>query len=204
MKLDEEYVKNLQPKITECLKDFALCKKEIISSRELITQDIEDSNIWMRYRNALDRLATVQLAIQEGEFPPKSNFEILEADTPEKVLEYSSYLFRNTAVEAWVQAAALMVGILRMRIDSMAWYGDKVLALSNLEEAINIEAEARLTRSVSVESTISKYKQVVVRANKGLGLLKQEGPYTRWSLIFLILTIIVIIAIEIWRWERGV
>lgn len=204
MKLDEEYIKKLQPKIIECHRDFSMCKKEIISSRELITQDIEDSNIWMRYRNALDRLATVQLAIYDGEFPPKSNLEVLEVDTPEKVLEYSSYLFRNTAVEAWVQAAALTVGILRMRIDSISWYGDRVLALSYLEEAIKIEADARLTRSISVEGTISKYKQVVERANRGLGLLKQEGPYVRLSLYVLVLTIIVLIVIEIWRWERGV
>lgn len=204
MKLDEEYIIKLQPQIRECLRDFSICKKEIISSRELITQTIEDSNIWMRYRNALDRLVTVQLSICEGEFPPKTNPDVLESDTPEKVLEYSSYLFKNTAVEAWVQAAALMVGILRIRIDSMAWYGDKVLALSKLEEAIKIETEARLARSVSVEATISKYKQVVEQANEGIGLLRQEGPYVRWSLYLLVLTIIVIIVIEIWRLSRGV
>ncbi len=204
MKIDNAYKQKLQPKINECLNDFAWCKKEIISSRELITQAVEDSNLWMRYRNALDRLATVQLGVYKGEFPPNGNPDVLEADTPEKVLEYSSYLFRNTAVEAWVQAAAIMVGILRIRIDSREWFGDKIRALSKLEEAIKIEADARNTRSVSMEATVSKYKQVVEKANEGIQLLTRADPYTRWSLYILILTIIAIVAIELWRWGRGV
>lgn len=206
MKLDEAYIKKLQPKIAECLEDFASCKKEIIESRELIAQRIEDTSLWMRYRNALDRLATVQLGIVRGEFPPSNNPKIMEGeeDPPEKILEYSSYLFRNTAVEAWVQATENLLGLLRIRIDSREWFGDKNFALQKLEEAIKIEAEARQLRSPSMKATVFKYRQVADKANDGLKVLTMKKPYTRWSFYVLILTIVILIVIEAWRWFRGV
>ena len=82
---------------------------------------IEDAELWMRYRNAMDRLLLVQRGINFGEFPsPNSLNEDIEAENieevgltdssnPDDILRYAEYLFRNCGVEAWVQAAETLI-----------------------------------------------------------------------------------------------
>ena len=46
--------------------EFPWCKEQIIKSREFVP--IEDAELWMRYKNVMDRLLLVQRGINFGEF----------------------------------------------------------------------------------------------------------------------------------------
>jgi len=62
MKLEDSIKEELQNGINELIRiDFPWCKEQIIRTRELV--DIEDAELWMRYRNAMDRLLCLQRGI---------------------------------------------------------------------------------------------------------------------------------------------
>ena len=129
MILDQPAKDKLQEGIDNLIaNEFPWCKEQIIKSREFIP--IEDADLWMRYRNAMDRLISIQRGINFGEFPsPKLITEDIEAEdimevglsdplSPNDILRYSEYLFRNCGVEAWVQATETLIGLLEIRINS--------------------------------------------------------------------------------------
>jgi len=110
MILDQPIKDELQEGINKLITtEFPWCKEQIIRSREIVP--IEDAELWMRYRNAMDRLLSIQRGINFSEFPsPNLVTEDIEAEDIEKVgitdpiypndiLQYSAYLFRNCGVE---------------------------------------------------------------------------------------------------------
>jgi hypothetical protein len=213
MILDPSKKDELQESINNLIAtDFIWCKEQIIRSRELVP--IEDAELWMRYRNAMDRLLLVQRGINFGEFPSQNslnedieaeNIEVVgltDSSNPDDILRYSEYLFRNCGVEAWVQAAETLIGLLNIRINSFSYHGDVAKANSYLEKALELQADARLARSSSHMLAVSYYKKSTKEAKSGLDLLEKVNPYTRGSFwigigIFLIATISLLIRIAI-------
>ena len=192
MILDPSKKDELQETIRNIIAtDFIWCKEQIIRSRELVL--IEDAELWMRYRNAMDRLLLVQRGINFGEFPSQNSLnEDIEAENieevgltdssnPDDILRYSEYLFRNCGVEAWVQAAEMLIGLLNIRINSFSYHGDVAKANSYLKEALKSQADARLARSSSHTLAVSYYKKSAKKAQSGLDLLEKVNPYTRGS-----------------------
>ncbi|MCK4732403.1 MAG: hypothetical protein KAT65_08090 [Methanophagales archaeon] len=192
MILDPSKKDELQESINNLITtDFVWCKEQIIRSRELVP--IEDAELWMRYRNAMDRLLLVQRGINFGEFPsPNSlnedigaeNIEevgLTDSSNPDDILQYSEYLFRNCGVEAWVQAAETLIGLLNIRINSFSYHGDVAKANSFLKKALELQADARLARSSSHMVAVSYYKKSTKEAQSGLDLLEKINPYTRGS-----------------------
>ena len=170
MILDPSKKDELQETIRNIIAtDFLWCKEQLIRSRELVL--IEDAELWMRYRNAMDRLLLVQRGIIFGEFPSQNSLnEDIEAENieevgltdssnPDDILRYSEYLFRNCGVEAWVQAAEMLIGLLNIRINSFSYHGDVAKANSYLKEALKSQADARLARSSSHTLAVSYYKK---------------------------------------------
>ena len=192
MILDPSKKDELQETIRNIIAtDFLWCKEQLIRSRELVL--IEDAELWMRYRNAMDRLLLVQRGIIFGEFPSQNSLnEDIEAENieevgltdssnPDDILRYSEYLFRNCGVEAWVQAAEMLIGLLNIRINSFSYHGDVAKANSYLKEALKSQADARLARSSSHTLAVSYYKKSAKKAQSGLDLLEKVNPYTRGS-----------------------
>jgi hypothetical protein len=192
MFLDQSKKDELQKGINNLIAtEFPWCKEQIIKSREFVP--IEDAELWMRYRNAMDRLLLVQRGINFGEFPSPNlvteNIEpgdreeawLTDSSNPDDILRYSEYLFRNCGVEAWVQATETLIGLLEIRINSFSYHGDKAKANSYLKEALKSQAEARLTRSSSHTVSVSYYKKSIGKAESELVLLEKVNPYTRGS-----------------------
>ncbi len=192
MILDQPIKDKLQEGINNLITtEFPWCKEQIIRSREIVP--IEDAELWMRYRNAMDRLLSIQRGINFGEFPsPNLVTEDIEAEdirkvgitdpiNPNEILQYSAYLFRNCGVEAWVQATEHLIGLLEIRINSFSYHGDKAKANSYLKEALKLQAEARLARSSSHILSVHYYKKSAEKAESGLNLLEKVNPYTRGS-----------------------
>jgi len=219
MNLDQSKKDALQENINEIIStDFIWCKEQLIRSREKVR--IEDADLWMRYRNAMDRLLLVQRGIIFGEFPSPNSLNVnIESEkieelgltyssNPDDILQYSEYLFRNCGVEAWVQAAEILIGALSMRINSFDHHGDKTEANHYLEKALELQAEARLSRSSSHTVAVSYYKKSVKEAKSGLNLLEKVNPYTRGSFwvgigIFLLAAISLIISLALAFTIRG-
>ena len=214
MILDPSKKDELQETISNIIAtDFLWCKEQLIRSRELV--QIEDAELWMRYRNAMDRLLLVQRGINFGEFPSQNSLnEDIEAENIDEVgltdssnpaddiLRYSEYLFRNCGVEAWVQATETLIGLLNIRINSFSYHGNVAKANFYLKEALELQADARLARSSSHMLAVSYYKKSTKEAKSGLDLLEKVNPYTRGSFwigigIFLIATISLLIRIAI-------
>lgn len=213
MILDPSKKDELQESINNLITtDFIWCKEQIIRSRGLVP--IEDAELWMRYRNAMDRLLLVQRGIIFGEFPsPNSLNEDREAENieevgltdssnPDDILRYSEYLFRNCGVEAWVQATETLIGLLNIRINSFTYHGDVAKANSFLKKALELQADARLARSSSHMVAVSYYKKSTKEAKSGLDLLEKVNPYTRGSFwigigILLIAAVSLLISIAI-------
>lgn len=204
MILDQPAKDKLQEGIDNLIaNEFPWCKEQIIKSREFIP--IEDADLWMRYRNAMDRLISIQRGINFGEFPsPKLITEDIEAEdimevglsdplSPNDILRYSEYLFRNCGVEAWVQATETLIGLLEIRINSFSYHGNKEKSNLFIKEALKLQAEARLARSSSHMLSVSYYKKATEKAESGLALLEKVNPYTRGS--FWIAIVILIVAI---------
>ena len=205
MILDPSKKDELQETISNIIAtDFLWCKEQLIRSRELVP--IEDAELWMRYRNAMDRLLLIQRGINFGEFPsPNSlngdieaeNIEevgLTDSSNPDDILRYSEYLFRNCGVEAWVQATEMLIGLLNICINSFKYHGDKAKANSYLKEALKSQADARLARSSSHTLAVSYYKKSAKKAESGLDLLEEVNPYARGSFwvgigIFIIATV---------------
>ena len=187
MFLDQSKKDELQKGINNLIAtEFPWCKEQIIKSREFVP--IEDAELWMRYRNAMDRLLLVQRGINFGEFPSPNlvtedikETELTDSSNPDDILRYSEYLFRNCGVEAWVQATETLIGLLEIRINSFSYHGDKAKANSYLKEALKSQAEARLARSSSHTVSVSYYKKSIGKAESGLVLLEKVNPYTRGS-----------------------
>ena len=192
MILDKSKKDELQERINDLIAtDFLWCKEQIIRSRALVP--IEDAELWMRYRNAMDRLLLVQRAINFGEFPSPNSIngdikaEISEgiglavSSNPNDILQYSEYLFRNCGVESWVQATETLIGLLEIRINSLSYHGDKSKANSYLKKALSLQADARLARSSSHTTSVFYYKESSEKAERGLVLLEKVNPYTRGS-----------------------
>ena len=209
MILDQSKKDELQERIDDLITtDFLWCKEQIIRSRAFVP--IEDADLWMRYRNAMDRLLLVQRAINFGEFPsPNSINEDIEAEiieeiglvdssNPNVVLQYSEYLFRNCGVESWVQATETLIGLLNRRINLFSYHGDKSKANTYLKEALDLQAEARLSRSISHTLSVFYYKKSAEKTKSGLDILEKVNPYTRGSfwitIVMLILAIIALLA----------
>ena len=209
MNLDQSKKDALQENINEIIStDFIWCKEQLIRSREKVR--IEDADLWMRYRNAMDRLLLVQRGINFGEFPSPNlvtediededikETELTDSSNPDDILRYSEYLFRNCGVEAWVQAAEILIGALSMRINSFDHHGDKTEANHYLEKALELQADARLARSSSHTLAVSYYKKSAEKSKSGLDLLEKVNPYTRGSfwitIVMLILAIIALLA----------
>lgn len=197
MILDQTSKDSLQDGINNLIAtEFPWCKEQIIRSRESIP--IEDADLWMRYRNAMDRLLSIQRGVNFGEFP-SLNLAIEDTDSedtdpedmggigitdpsnPHDILQYSTYLFRNCGVEAWVQATETLIGLLEIRINSFSYHGDKANANLYLKQALKQQAEARLVRSSSHTSSVEQYKKASKTAESGLDLLEKVNPYTRGS-----------------------
>ena len=123
MILDQSKKDELQEGINNLVEnEFPWCKEQIIKSREFVP--IEDAELWMRYRNAMDRLLSVQRGVIFGEFPsPNLATDGIgsEDSNPDGILRYSEYLFRNCGVEAWVQATEMLIGLLEIRINSFSY-----------------------------------------------------------------------------------
>jgi len=192
MILDQTTKDSLQDGINNLVaSEFPWCKEQIIRSREIVP--IEDADLWMRYRNAMDRLLSIQRGINFGEFPsPNLAFEIIDSDTmsefritdplnPHDILQYSTYLFRNCGVEAWVQSTETLIGLLDLRINSFSYNGDKAKANLYLKKALKEQAEARLARSSSHLISVEYYKKAAKTAESGLDILEKVNPYTRGS-----------------------
>ncbi|MEA3325404.1 MAG: hypothetical protein U9Q37_09805 [Euryarchaeota archaeon] len=192
MFLDQSKKDELQKSINNLIAtEFPWCKEQIIKSRKFVP--IEDAELWMRYRNAMDRLLLVRRGINFGEFPspnlvtediePEDIEEagLTDSSNPDDILRYSEYLFRNCGVEAWVQATETLIGLLEIRINSFSYHGDKAKANSYLKEALKSQAEARLARSSSHTVAVSYYKKSIGKAESGLVLLEKVNPYTRGS-----------------------
>lgn len=205
MFLDQSKKDELQKGINNLIAtEFPWCKEQIIKSREFVP--IEDAELWMRYRNAMDRLLLVQRGINFGEFPspnlvtedigPEGSEEagLTDSSNPDDILRYSEYLFRNCGVEAWVQATETLIGLLEIRINSFSYHGDKAKANSYLKEALKSQAEARLARSSSHTVSVSYYKKSIGKAESGLVLLEKVNPYTRgsfWAAIGILIVAII-------------
>ena len=192
MYLDQSKKDELQEGINNLIAtEFPWCKEQLIKSREFVP--IEDAELWMRYRNAMDRLLLVQRGINFGEFPSpnlvtediksgdREEAGLTDSSNPDDILRYSEYLFRNCGVEAWVQATETLIGLLEIRINSFSYHGDKAKANSYLKEALKSQAEARLARSSSHTVSVSYYKKSIGKAESGLVLLEKVNPYTRGS-----------------------
>jgi len=133
---------------------------------------------------------------------------LTDSSNPDDILQYSEYLFRNCGVEAWVQAAEILIGALSMRINSFDHHGDKTEANHYLEKALELQAEARLSRSSSHTVAVSYYKKSVKEAKSGLNLLEKVNPYTRGRFwvgigIFLLAAISLIISLALAFTIRG-
>ena len=205
MFLDQSKKDELQKGINNLLAtEFPWCKEQIIKSREFVP--IEDAELWMRYRNAMDRLLLVQRGINFGEFQspnlvtedrePEGSEEagLTDSSNPDDILRYSEYLFRNCGVEAWVQATETLIGLLEIRINSFSYHGDKAKANSYLKKALKSQAEARLARSSSHIVSVSYYKKSIGKAESGLVLLEKVNPYTRgsfWAAIGILIVAII-------------
>jgi hypothetical protein len=192
MYLDQSKKDELQEGINNLITtEFPWCKEQLIKSRAFV--QIEDAELWMRYRNAMDRLLLVQRGINFGEFPSPNlvtediededikETELTDSSNPDDILRYSEYLFRNCGVEAWVQATETLIGLLNIRINSFKYHGDKAKANSYLNEALKLQAEARLARSSSHTVSVHHYKKSVEKSKSGLFLLEKVNPYTRGS-----------------------
>jgi len=183
MILDQSKKDELQEGINSLIaNEFPWCKEQIIKSREFVP--IEDAELWMRYRNAMDRLLSVQRGVIFGEFPsPNLATDGAESEdsNPDDILRYSEYLFRNCGVEAWVQTTEMLIGLLEIRINSFSYHGDKAKANSYLKEALKLQADARLARSGSHRTSVSYYKKSTEKAESGLDILERVNPYTRGS-----------------------
>jgi hypothetical protein len=203
MKLEPAIKEELQQGINELIRvEFPWCKEQIIRTRELV--DIEDAEIWMRYRNGMDRLLCLQRGINLSEFPsPDFAVELIDIEkigentidslNPHDILQYSAYLFRNCGVEAWVQATETLIGLLSMRINSFSYDGEKTKANIKLKRALKHQADGRMARSSSHLQSVSSYKKASEKAVEGLVLLNKVNPYTRFN--FWIGIILIIIAL---------
>lgn len=205
MFLDQSKKDELQKDINNLIaNEFPWCKEQIIKSREFVP--IEDAELWMRYRNAMDRLLLVQRGINFGEFPSPNlvtedivhedseEAGLTDSSNPDDILRYSEYLFRNCGVEAWVQATETLIGLLEIRINSFSYHGDKAKANSYLKKALKSQAEARLARSSSHTVSVSYYKKSIGKAESGLVLLEKVNPYTRgsfWAAIGILIVAII-------------
>ena len=156
----------------------------------------------MRYRNAMDRLLSIQRGINFGEFPSpdlvNNGLEISEVDgvqvdslDPRKILQYSTYLFRNCGVEAWVQATETLIGLLDIRINSISYDGEKTKANRLLKESLKLQANGRLARSSSHLYSVDHYKKASEKAVAGLDLLNKVNPYTVSSFWVAIIMLII-------------
>lgn len=125
------------------LTDFPFAKRNLIESRQSPGIEIEDPNLWMRHRNALDRVAEVQAMLAAGEIPESS-------DDPEKIVEWASYLIRNTAVEAWAQASSFVIGRLSRILEQFDTKGDTSAARDWLYRAQEEDGIARQRRSTAM------------------------------------------------------
>ncbi len=206
MILDQSKKDELQERIDDLIaNDFLWCKEQIIRSRAFVP--IEDADLWMRYRNAMDRLLLVQRAINFGEFPSLNSINgdmddelieeigLVDSLDPNVVLQYSEYLFRNCGVESWVQATETLIGLLNRRINLFSYHGDKSKANTYLKESLDLQAKARLPRSISHMLSVFYYKKSAEKAKSGLDLLEKVNPYTRGSFwIAIVLLIVTIIA----------
>jgi len=192
MILDHPLKDELQNGINELIAtEFPWCKEQIIRSREIVP--IEDAELWMRYRNAMDRLLSIQRGINFSEFPsPNLATEDIEVQyierggitdpiDPNEILQYSAYLFRNCGVEAWVQATEHLIGLLEIRINSFSYHGDKAKANLYLKEALKLQADARIARSSTHRLCVNFYEKAAEKAESGLNLLEKVNPYTRGS-----------------------
>lgn len=208
MILDSSAKTELQQIIDEIVSnEFPWSKEQIIRTRELVP--IEDAELWMRYRNAMDRLLSVQHGINHGEFPSYNlvteNIEDYTLDDPSNpydILQYSTYLFRNSGVEAWVQAAETLIGLLEIRINSFSYNGDKARANACLKGALRLQSEARIARSTSHKISVSFYKRAAEKAQNGLDLLEVVNPYTRgsfWIGIGILLLALITLFINLWK-----
>lgn len=201
MKLEPAIKEELQQGINEIIiSEFPWCKEQIIRTRERV--EIEDAEIWMRYRNGMDRLLCLQRGINFGEFPsPDSAIEPIEKEdtdaididvlNPHDILQYSTYLFRNAGVEAWVQATETLIGLLSMRINSFSYDGNKTEAHIKLKRALKYQADGRMLRSSSHLLSVESYKKASKKAYEGMVLLNKINPYTRGNFWFGIIFIII-------------
>lgn len=209
MKLEGSIKEELQQGINDILRDdFPWCKEQIIRTRELV--GIEDAELWMRYRNGMDRLLSLQRGINLGEFPSSDlafeQIDIRKMDgitinriNPHDTLDYSAYLFRNCGVEAWIQAAETLIGLLSMRINSFSYDGDKKKANTKLKEALKHQADGRMARSSSHMLAVRFYEQASENAVEGLELLNKVNPYTRQSFWIGIFVLIISILILVYQ-----
>ena len=209
MKIEGFIKEELQQGVNDLIMvDFPWCKEQIIRTRALI--GIEDAEIWMKYRNAIDRLLSIQHGINLGEFPsPKFAFGQIDTEkmdgiviNPHEVLSYSAYLFRNCGVEAWVQTTEALIGLLSMRINSFSYGGDKIKANIKLKEALEQQANGRMSRSDSHLTALFFYKKSSEKAIEGLELLNRVNPYTSGSFFIVIILLIIFIFILIQVYQQ--
>ena len=201
MKLEPAIKEELQQGINEIIaSEFPWCKEQIIRTRELV--EIEDAEIWMRYRNGMDRLLCLQRGINLSEFPsPELAVEPIDSEdtgaididclNPHDILQYSTYLFRNCGVEAWVQATETLIGVLSMRINSFSYDGNKTEANIKLKRALKYQANGRMARSSSHLLSVDSYKKASKKAVEGILLLNKVNPYTKANFWFGICLIII-------------
>ncbi|MCX9011865.1 MAG: hypothetical protein OIN66_12170 [Candidatus Methanoperedens sp.] len=208
MILDPSTKTELQEGINKIISDeFPWSKEQIIRTRELVP--IEDAELWMRYRNAMDRLLSVQRGVNSGEFPSRNlvtedieDYTLDDPSSPHDILLYSTYLFRNSGVEAWVQATETLIGLLEIRINSFSYNGDKAKANACLKESLKHQSDARMARSSSHKISVALYKRAAEKAQTGLDLLDVVNPYTRgsfWIGIGILLLALITLFINIWK-----
>lgn len=194
MQLSKAECGRLQRRIDGILtSEFPWAKERLLASRRRIHVDIptEDTNLWLRFRNALDRVATVQsyVILKKVPDPPlnplETSTEIPEGytlppdDKPDAILDYARYLFINTAIESWRFTADLAITRLQCLLVEPDYIGDAHRAEAQLDVAKKHEVKGRTFRSSNSKQAIGHFEQATDAAIAGIELFRKTTPNER-------------------------
>jgi hypothetical protein len=154
-------VSQVQETINRLITDvFPRCKDELTEATTL--SGLQDPELWVMYRNAMDRVLTAQ-----------RNLLINENIDFDETLKAAEYQFHNLAVESWVKTANFYIGLLELRLDSGEYGGSIDLARMHLRSAMHAKEECRKKRSESYIEALANAKKAAQEAIQGLDKMQK-------------------------------
>lgn len=194
MDLSKAQCVRLQRRINGILtSEFPWAKEKLLASRRRISPDIptEDTNLWLRFRNALDRVATVQsyVILRKVPDPPLNrletpteipeDYELPADDDPDAILDYARYLFINTAIEGWRFTADLAITRLQSLLVEPEYTGDAHRGDQKLKAAQRHEGVGRTYRSSNSKQAIAHFEKATEAAIAGIQYFRKTTPDER-------------------------